>query len=100
MDKNKENELRKRFEKMSDEEMNGMHSFGNMILEFFAKDHADAKMLKVHSDLSDEIKNIIDAIWFDLPDDKRTENEETIKKFTGVMEQFLQVCRDFKKENV
>lgn len=99
MNKNKK-EIEKRLEKMSSEEIKSFHTFGKMFLDIFAETHADARMLKAHSDLTDEMKNIIDEIWFNLPEDKRDENEKTIKKFTGIMEQFLQVCRDFKKENV
>ncbi len=100
MDKNKEKEMRERFDNLSSDEKKGLHAFSQILLGALAEHDSNAKMLKIHSDLSDEIRNIIDAIWFDLPNDKRTENEETIKKFTEVMEQFLQICRDFKKENV
>ena len=100
MDKNKEKELMKKINQLSDKEREGFSTFGNMILEVLAEHDSSAKMLKVFSDLTDEMKNIIDAIYFDLPIDKRDENDEKVKKFTDVMEQFLKICRDFKKENV
>ena len=100
MDKNMEKEIKRKFENLSGEERESFHTFSNMILGALAEVNSDAKMLKIHSDLSDEIRNIIDAIWLDLPYDKRAENEEMIKKFTDVMEQFLQICNDFKKENL
>jgi hypothetical protein len=101
MDKNERKKIEERFAKMTSEERDGFHTFSQIILEALSEHHPDAKMLKIHSDLNDEMRNIINTIWFDLPYDKRTEveNEERIKKFTEVMEQFLQICRDFKKEN-
>lgn len=98
MDEKQRKKIEERLEKMNNKEMESFVAFKNMFLEIASNFDPTARLLKAHSDCMDAIREVIDGICMEIPEDKR--NDEKIDEFAMVLNQFIQICNDFKKENL